>query len=168
MPIYVRIEKIDGTVQEKTHKKWISVDSCDFEVVREVTEGTGAAKNREFKAPVVSVINFSTKVDDTTGWLGKWAMGEPSKGTVQVDMVRTGEDGYLPYIQYKLAACILSKFDFSADDSPEEKGSVSFSLSFLSIEIKFTQFNEDGSSVAGPTTMYDLRTGTKSFVEKGE
>jgi type VI secretion system secreted protein Hcp len=165
MPIYVQIKGVEGTVQEKNHKKWLAVDSCDFEVVREVTEGTGAAKNREFKAPVVSVINFATKVDDSTGLLAKWSMGEPSKGTVLIDMVRTAEDGFLPYIQYRLAACILSKFDFSADDSPEEKGSVNFSLSFLSIEIKFTQYNEDQTSVAGPTTQYDLRTGTKSFVE---
>jgi type VI secretion system secreted protein Hcp len=161
MPIYVQVADVKGTVTEKNYKDWISVDSCDFEVQREVTEGTGAAKNREWKSPVVNAINFAKKADDATGGLAKWACGEPSKGKVVIAMVRTGDSGAQAYLVYTLQACILSKYSFSADDNPEEKGTEEFSISFLEIEMKFTEFDEEGTAGGPVIFTYDLATGAK-------
>lgn len=168
MPIYVKIPGITGTVKEANHKGWISVDSCDVEVVREVSEGTGAAKNRETRAPVVGVYNFAKKVDDSSGGLAKWSIGEPSKGIVEIHFLKTGEAGFDAYLSIKLAQCILSKYECSADDSAEEKGSENFSISYLSIETKFQQYGEDGKAEGGPDiTAYNLRNGKAEWVAIG-
>lgn len=168
MPIYIKIPGITGTVKEDGHKGWLSVDSCDFEVTREISEGTGAAKNRELRAPVVSAYNFAKKVDDSSGGLAKWSIGEPSKGIVEIHYCKTGAAGFETYLAIKLAQCILSKYEVSTDDSPEEKGTENFSISYLSIEMKFQQYDEAGSAEGGPDiTAYNLRNGKAEWVAIG-
>ena len=58
MPIFLKVPNIKGTVHDAgpDFNDCILIESCDIEVTREVTEGTGAAKNREFRAPVISAI----------------------------------------------------------------------------------------------------------------
>jgi type VI protein secretion system component Hcp len=168
MPIFVKIPnvpkvgEITGTAQWKG-AKYINCDSCEFEIEREMTEGTAAAKNREWKAPQITALSFNKKIDDSSGALAAWSVGGGSpSGDIEVHMVRTGgKEGYEAYLVYKIKFGIISHFAQTFDDSPEEKGTEEFTISFLEIEIVFNQFNEDGSQQAnaGGKGYYNLAEG---------
>jgi type VI protein secretion system component Hcp len=169
MPIFLKVPNIKGTVHDAgpDFNDCILIESCDIEVTREVTEGTGAAKNREFRAPTLSAINLNKKIDDASGDVAKWSVGGGAPGDALLYMVKQGGlNGYVPFMKFTMAAPILSKYSISVDDSPEEKGTEEMSISFLSIKIEFFEFDSAGGE--SPTKKseggYDLRTGKAGFV----
>jgi hypothetical protein len=143
-------------------KNLFHVDSIEFDVEREVLEGTGAMRNREWKAPTVNAASLSRKVDNVSGPLVQWSVGGGASN-VAVYMVKSGsaDKGFLVYMEYLLEKCILKKYEISGDDSPEEKGSENLELSFTAAHIRFTQFDEANKQLGSPNASnFDLGKGT--------
>ena len=82
MPIYMKVDGVDGSVTAAGHEKWIELDSAQMGVNRHVTEATGRGTNREASAPSVSEIVITKPLDcASTGLfrLSLWGEGKKVK-----------------------------------------------------------------------------------------
>jgi type VI secretion system Hcp family effector len=153
----------NGTVKwGKKKDGLINIDSCEVEVERELLEGTGAAKNREWKSPTVGPIALTKKVDNVTGILSQWAVMGGSCDCKIYFCKSGGKDGYVEYLVWTLYDVILCHYQLSADDNAEEKGTEEISFSYLKLRVDYQEYDEDGkaSSTAKSNREVDLETAT--------
>src|SRR5262245_49648230 len=131
MPIYMKIDGIDGSVTAEGHKKWIELESCQLGVNRHVTNATGRGTNREASAPAVSEIVVTKYLDCSSTGLFKLALwGEGKK--VNIDFTKTDQNKFENYLQVELENTLISSYSNSGHggtghDRPMESMSLNFS-----------------------------------------
>jgi type VI secretion system secreted protein Hcp len=155
MPIYMKIDGIDGSVTAEGHQKWIELNSCQLGTNRHVTNATGRGTNREASAPAVSEIVVTKMTDESSTNLFRESLWGEGK-TVKIDFCTTDKDKFEPYMQLELENTLISSFSMSSGgDRPME----SLSLNFTKIT-----FNNIGMGAANETGQpdraeWDLATG---------
>jgi type VI secretion system secreted protein Hcp len=142
MPIYMKVEGIDGSVTAAGHEKWIELDSAQFGVNRHITNPTGRGTNREAAVPAVSEIVITKHTDDASTSLFRAALyGEGKK--VKIDFCKTDKDKIEPYLQIELENTLVSSYSVSGQgghgvvhNRPEESMTLNFTkISYHSIHM---------------------------------
>ena len=154
MPIYMKIEGIDGAVTAKGHEKWHECDSFQFGITRAITMAVGRGANREASAPQVSEMMFTKRLDESTALLFQaCSYGQTKK--VEVDFVTTYKEKLDVYLQYKLTDAVITNYQISgAGDRPME----SLSLNFTKIEMAYTGADAKMKQGSAMRASYDLST----------
>ncbi|MEP6850334.1 MAG: type VI secretion system tube protein Hcp [Acidobacteriota bacterium] len=151
MPIYLRMDGVNGGVMREGHVEWIELESCQLGVQRTVTSSSGRGTNREMKVPSVSEIVATKSQDNASTALSRQALAGAGK-KVTIDFVNS--DG-TTYLSLELEGVLISSFNVGGhrgvrSDRPME----SFSLNFTKITStakpvappsgeKHTMFNTD-------------------------
>lgn len=160
MPIYMKIKGLDGSVTAEGYEKMISLSSAEFEVTREMQQGVGRGRNRSWTAPLVEKIVCNKLVEDASGKMFAWSLGaRPAEDEVIIHFVKLGDEEWVPYMKWTLYNVILASLTVNVDDSPEEKGTEDFSLSYLRIKTEFFETSEDEKVGAPIPHIYDITKG---------
>ncbi len=157
MPIYMKIDGIDGKVTAKDHEKWIEVDSIQWGVSRAISSAVGAAKDREASQPSISEMNVMKDMDETSPHIFTEACIGKSK-KVKIHWCGTNNNKIQTFMEYELEDCIVSGYSVSASG---EQSSESLSLSFNKLTMKFTPHDNTGRALSPIPTGYDMVTGKK-------
>jgi type VI secretion system secreted protein Hcp len=135
MPIYMKIDGIDGSVTAAGHEKWIELDSAQVGTSRHITNATGRGTNREASAPSVSEIVVTKTLDcASTGLFRLSLWGEGKK--VKIDFCKTDKDKIEPYLQIELENTMVSSYSVSGhggSDTTHTRPMESLALNFVKI-----------------------------------
>jgi type VI secretion system secreted protein Hcp len=153
MGIYMKVTgtstPITGDATEDGHQKWVTIDSIQFGVGRNITARTGGSAVREFSAPSLSDITLTKPLDAASGGIFRESVTGNTGGTYQIDVTGTGQ-GSQVLLSYQLTGTMIANYHISSGgDRPME----SFSLNFTKIQVTFSPV---GGSPA--VTYYDLST----------
>ena len=72
MPIYMKIDGINGEVTAAGYEKWIDVGSLQFGVGRAISTPVGGGSKREAGHPSISEITLSKTFDNSSIELFGW------------------------------------------------------------------------------------------------
>src|SRR5437868_7124950 len=112
MPIYMKIDGVDGSVTATGHEKWIELQSCQLGTNRHVTNATGRGVNREASVPSVSEIVVTKDLDCASTNLFRLSLwGEGKK--VKIDFCKTDKDKFEAYLQLELDNVLISNYTVS-------------------------------------------------------
>jgi len=157
MPIYMKIDGIDGKVTEKDHEKWIEVDSIQWGVSRSISSAVGSAKDREASQPSISEVNVIKDMDEASPHIFTEACVGKSK-KVQIHLCGTSSNKIQTFMEYELEDGIVSGYSVSASG---EQSSESLSLSFNKLTMKFIPHDNTGRALSPIPAGYDMVTGKK-------
>lgn len=158
MPIYMKIDGIDGAVTEASHDKWIDCSSLQWGSARSIASTTGSTRNREASQPSISEVNITKEMDEASPYLFLESVVGKGK-TVNIHMVQTGGGGELEtYMEYDLENCLVSNYTVSSGgDRPIEN----VALSFTKLVMRYIPTAMDRSNEAQIPAGYDMSTAKK-------
>jgi type VI secretion system secreted protein Hcp len=155
MPIYMKIDSINGEVTAAGYEKWIDVSSLQFGIGRAISTPVGGGSKRESGHPSISEITLSKQFDTASIDLFSWSTAGASK-LVKIDMVQTGDkDKVSAYLHFELTNTLISGYSMS---SGGDKPSESLSLNFTKITEKYIPYDSDNKAGQPIVKGYDLTT----------
>jgi type VI secretion system secreted protein Hcp len=157
--IYVKVDGIDGDVQEGEHSKWIRAETLDFEVNQAIEMKTGAGGARVFGPPSISEIRFTKVPDTATAKLFQEACSSQGKAKKVEIHVTATDNAMKPYLQYTLENCLVASFStITKGDRTQEE----VRLAFTKIEVKFTPYDDAHSSGSPVAASFNVATAAVS------
>ena len=162
MPIYMKIDGVDGSDTAAGHEKWIELESCQLGAHRNVTSASGRGVNREASAPSVSEIVVTKTQDCASTGLFKLSLWGEGK-SVKIDFCKVDKDKFEPYLQLELENVLISSYNVSghggdASGRPME----SLSLNYTKVTFVTTQMDSANKTAKPERAMYDLAAGKGS------
>lgn len=158
MPVYLKIEGIDGNVTAKGHEKWIDIDTIQWGVGRAISSAIGTSADREASKPSISEVTLSSQMSAASPAIFTEAcVGKSKKATIH--LCTTGTDSIDTYMEYELEDCMVS--GYSVSGSGDTRPSESYSLSFTKMMMKFIPYDKAGKPMSPIPAGYDMVTGTK-------
>ncbi len=145
--------KGDSTVAE--HTDWITVDSLQWGVNRNISRSGGGA-DRDTSNPVFSEVVLTKSIDIASTELWRQAVCGDSLGIATIDFIQTsGPDSKVQvYYQVKLHDAIVSSYNEGSGGGTRPHESIT--INFTKIERKFNQFPVGGSPTEGEVKNWDL------------
>lgn len=157
MPIYFKMDGIQGDATQEQHVKWMDIQTMHWNVSRNVNTLAGAANNREASEPAISEVTLTKVSDSSTTKLFQAACTGNTGVTAIIDMVSTSNPGNT-YIQYTLTNAIIASYTVgSSGDRPTE----SITLNFTKMELTYTPLDEKNQPTSAMRASYDVATATK-------
>jgi type VI secretion system secreted protein Hcp len=156
MPIYMKIDGVDGDVTAEKHEKWISLHSVQWGSSRSVST-SGEVAHRTKSAVHVAEVVVTKDRDSSSGKLWRENL-LPEGKTVQIDWVTQSQGGDAIYQTLKLTNGMVSAYSQSshADGKPLEQ----ISLNFTEIELTAYELPKEGVKPAKPFVQsYNLSKG---------
>jgi type VI secretion system secreted protein Hcp len=161
MPIYLKVQGIDGEATEDQHKKWIEATSVNSPVARRVPEGSFGNDAKSKGALTFGNIEMSRKVDSSTIPLAKNAALGTIYTTVEIHVTTPLTDGEKNLIEYKLTNAIIVSHDVSVTamgGGSSQSMDEHLSLNFSKIEWKYRKYKDDGGADGVVDGWYDRPT----------
>jgi type VI secretion system secreted protein Hcp len=156
MPIYMKIDGVDGDITAENHEKWIDVLSVSWGSSRAVAT-SGDANHRTKSAVQMREVVVTKERDSASGKIWREQLMNEAK-TVTLDWVSQSQGGQTIYQSMKLTAALVSSFTSSghANDKPVE----TISLNFTEIECTFYDMAKEGTKASKPFVQsYNLSKG---------
>lgn len=154
MAIYLKFGNVKGNVTADGFAGQIALNTARFHVARKVSMETGNLSNRESTKPALSVVTVTKDADSSVAALLKETLAGSAGQEAIITFARTG-DKVQEFLSYKLADCIISYYDISADKDgvPTEI----LQLSFSALEVSYK--DRDASNKAGnpQRVAYDIK-----------
>ena len=159
MPIYMKIDGVDGSVTAAGHEKWIELDSAQLGVNRHVTSPTGRGANREAAVPAVSEIVVTKNLDCASTTLFKLSLwGEGKKTTI--DFCKTDKDQFEKYLSVELENTLISSYSVSGTGGDSnERPMEALALNFTKITYSTTAMDPANKTAKPDRGMWDLGQG---------
>ncbi len=158
MTTYMKIDGIDGDVTAKGHENWISLNSIDFSVKRQLSTDPGRISDRESSRPSISEITINKKMDKSSPLLfGESCVGK-AKPQVTIHLCQT-DSNLSPYAEITLNNVIVSGYSLATasggygESAPQEH----ISLSFDKIEVRYTPYDSQNNAQSPIPAGYDLK-----------
>lgn len=152
MPIYMKIEGIDGDVTAEGHDKWIEVLSFHWVVSRNIGTPTGRAAERETAAPSISDVVVTKYMDKSSPHLFTEAcVGKGKK--VEIHLCKTAADKLETYMEYTLTNALVSNYRV---ETSGERPIESVGLNFTKVETKYIPWKPDHTADSPIPAGYDL------------
>ena len=155
MPIYMKIDGVDGSVTEADHTGWVELNSFQWGVGRGISTPVGSAANREASLPSISEIVVTRQMDKASSNLFDLSVSDATGKAVQIDFVQTatGGSGNIVYLHYELENALISGYSLSSGgNDPSE----SISINFTKISQKWTDYDAANQNPTPTVKGYDL------------
>ena len=155
MHIYMKVDKITGSVTDSKYKGWIELESFNLGVNCTSKMVTGKMSDRQFSLPEFLAPCFTKKIDQSSGALFDCATS--GKVISQVTIEITGDKS--DCLQYTLSEVMITSRNIEAFNGAGvmESGT----LSYTKISESYTHTNSDGRSQTPFTAGYDLKEAKK-------
>ena len=155
MAIYLKFGNVKGNVTADGYAGQMAVRMLTFGVRRNVSMEAGNLSNRESSKPALFQITITKMADNSVAALFKEAVTGSAGQEATLSFVRTGTDKVQEFMTYKLAHCIISKYQIYApsDEDPVEL----LSLSYSAIEVSHTDHDASNKSGNPQRVSYDVK-----------
>jgi type VI secretion system secreted protein Hcp len=156
MPIYMKVDDVEGDVSAQSHDKWIALHSVQWGSSRNVST-SGEADHRTKSAVHVHEVVVTKDRDSASGKLWRLQLMNDAK-TVQIDWTTQSQGGEAIYQSLKLTNALASSFSQTghADGKPLEQ----LSFNFTQIELTAYYMAKEGTKTSKPFVQtHNLSTG---------
>ncbi len=155
MSIFMLYEGIKGESSDQNHKDWIDITAWKFDIARAITSATSTRGDRESSNAEIGDLIVTKHTDSSTPKL----FIESCCGTgkdVTLHLTKTGAgSGADVYMEIILKNALISKFSLAGTDKSSKRPQEAISISFVEIEIKYIQYDEDGNATAPVAVGFD-------------
>jgi type VI secretion system secreted protein Hcp len=152
MPVYLKIQGIDGQATEDNHKQWIEATSMSSPLARRTPDGAFGNDAVQRGSLVFGNIHISRKVDSSSIPLARQTALGKVYDTVDLHVTTPLTDGEKNLIEYELSNAILVSHGIDvAHDGTSQTLHENLEINFSKIKWtykKYTNGKADGS-VAG-------------------
>jgi type VI secretion system secreted protein Hcp len=157
VPIYLKIDGVEGTVTEDSHKNWIELESFQWGVGRGISTPVGRASDREASMPSISEIVVSKIMDKASINIFDLSLSDAKGKKYEIDFVKTATSAggkNETFLHYELENCLISAYSLSsgASSAPAE----TISLNFTKITEKYVDYGPTNADGKGVTKGYDV------------
>ncbi|MBS7697294.1 MULTISPECIES: type VI secretion system tube protein Hcp [unclassified Chelatococcus] len=147
MSIYLKHDKIKGSVTNPEFKGALELTSVEWGVGRYIGQKVGNSANREAGEATISEVHIRRKVDGSSPTLFEHASKIKDAFKVELIFISSGNSTYL---RIELENAMLSSYSFTGrGDSEDEEN---FSISFTKMEYKYITRgadNKPGTNIVG-------------------
>ena len=153
MPIYMKFEKIDGSVTAAGYEKWIELSSFQWGAGRAIGSAQRTASGREASEPSLSEITVTKQMDISSPKFFSESVASELNNKVSIEFTTTTKNDVERFLKYELEDVGLSGYSVSAGSEgiPTE----SLTLNYTKITETFTGM--DPATKGTPETVgYDL------------
>ena len=145
---------VKGDASDAAHKNWIHLESCDFGVIRNVTQESGNPK-RNVGTPAISKIKISKRMDSATpGAFLESLTGSGQNATIHFCQGADGSNLQV-FMEYKLENAIISHYNVKA-----ARGSKivheNITISFTTIKTVYTPYDTTGRKGTPMASGYNI------------
>jgi type VI secretion system secreted protein Hcp len=159
MPVYMKIEGIEGMATESNHGKWIEASSLSSPLARRTPDGAYGNDAIQKGSLVFGNIHLSRKVDSSSIPLARQTALGKVYDTVDIHVTTPLVDGEKNLIEYKLSKAILVSHGIDvAHDGTSQSLHETVEINFSKIEWNFKKYKNDGSADGNVTGWYDRPT----------
>lgn len=159
MPIYMKVDGIDGSTTAVGYEDWITVDAVQWGSQRAIST-SGEVGNRAKSALAMSEVSVSKRADKSSGplWQEHLKAGTGESKTVEFQWLVTGANGQLSVFQkMKLENALISSFSTSSTSDDRARELISFN--FTRIECTYHDMEQHGTKTSKPfVASYNLST----------
>lgn len=160
MPIFFKIQNLEGEVSAKGHEKWSEAHSLNFQVSRNIQTKAGSTASREAARPAITEIELHKAVDKISPHLFLESCIGKAK-TIVIDLCKS-TDTLSTFVQYTLNNAIINHYAVEIDSehhqlSPREK----IRINFDKIEMKYIPYDIKNNPGSPIPVGYDLRSADK-------
>ena len=145
---------VKGDATDGAHKNWIHLNSCNFGVMRNVTQESGSPK-RNVGTPSISSIKVTKKMDSATpGAFLESLTGSGQNATIHFCQGADGSNLQV-FIEYKLENALISNYSVSAEHG-ENVVTESLTISFTTMKTVYTPYDTTGKKGTPMASGYNI------------
>ncbi len=162
MPIYMKLDGIEGQVTSKGFEKQVQLHSMQLGTNRHVATSTSHSASRETSAPNVSEIVITKDQDAASIKLFDASLhGEGKKCILSV--TKTSQDGKSEqaYLIVTLENTLVSSYSMSGHGDGSQRPMESLSLNFTKIELKYLESDDKNKAAKPQIATWNLAAGIK-------
>jgi type VI secretion system secreted protein Hcp len=160
MPIYMKVDGIDGSTTAHAFDGWITVDTVQWGSSRPIST-SGEVSGRAKSALSMSEVIVGKKADKSSGplWQEHLKAATSDGKTVEFQWLVTTSTGQLRAFQkMKLENALISSFNTSSTSTDRANEMISFN--FTKIECTYLDMEQAGTATSKPfVASYNLSTG---------
>ena len=133
---------VKGDATDAAHKNWVRLNSCLFDVIRNVTQESGNPK-RNVGTPSISTLKLTKKMDSATpGVFLESLTGSGQNATIHFCQGADGSNLQV-FMEYKLENALISNYAVEADEENEEVYE-HVTVSFTTMKTVYTPYDATG------------------------
>lgn len=161
MSAFLFIEGVTGEASDPSYKGWIDIARWKWGVSRNITSNTSTQGDRESSNATIGDLTITRFMDKaTTKLFIEAACGRGKE--IKLVQTKTGTgNGTDTFIEYTLDNSIISDYNVKAINRSGARPNEEIKISFVSVEVKYTPYDEDGNAQAPIAVGFDTATNTK-------
>lgn len=161
MSIFLNYEGIKGESSDSNHKDWVDITGWTFDIERAITSATSTRGDRESSNAEIGDLLLTKHTDSSTPkFFIESCCGTGKNATLHFTKSGAGS-GADVYMEIILKNALISKFSIAGNDKDVNRPQEAISISFVEIEVKYIQHDEDGNAMAPVAVGFDTATNAK-------
>lgn len=161
MSIFLNYEGIKGESSDSNHKDWIDISDWKFDVKRAITSATSTKGDRESSNAEIGDLILSKYTDSATPKIFiESCCGTGKNATLHLTKTGAGS-GADVYMEINLKNALISQYSVAGNDKSAKRPQELIGISFVDIEIKYTQYDEDGNAMSPVAVGFDTASNIK-------
>ncbi len=161
MSIFLNYEGIQGEASDKNHKGWVDINDWKFDVKRAITSATSTRGDRESSNAEIGDLLISKYTDSSTPkFFIESCCGTGKNATLHLTKTGAG-DGADVYMEINLKNALISQYTVAGTDKSGKRPQELIAISFVDIEIKYIEHDNDNNAVQPVAVGFNTATNTK-------
>ncbi|MGH1487171.1 MAG: Hcp family type VI secretion system effector [Cellvibrionaceae bacterium] len=161
MSAFLYIDGVPGEVSDVNFKGWLDIRGWGWGTQRNITSNTSTQGNRESANAVITDLTIRRSMDKATPKLFiETCCGRGKE--VKLVQTKTGTgNGADIFIEYTFHNALISNYQVVANANNPARPIEELTISFVELDVKYTQYDEDGNAEAPIAVGFNTATNIK-------
>lgn len=161
MSIFLRADGITGESSDRNHPGWIDIFTLEWSLQRNITAASSTRNDRESSNARFLEMELTRFMDAATPQLMLEACCGRGR-TLEIHLTKTGSGtGGDTFAAYLLKNALISHYEVKAAAQHVIRPIERLRISFTTLELRYTPFDQDGRALAPISTGFDTTTNQK-------
>jgi type VI secretion system secreted protein Hcp len=161
MSAFLYIEGVPGEVSDANFSGWLDIRGWGWGTQRNITSNTSTQGDRESANATIKDLTIRRFMDKATPKLFIEACCGRGK-EIKLVQTKTGTgSGADVFIEYTFRNALISNYEVKANTKSPARPSENITISFVDLDVKYTQYDEDGNPEAPVAVGFNTATNTK-------
>jgi type VI protein secretion system component Hcp len=161
MSVFLYIEGVPGEVSDANFTGWLDTRGWSWGTKRNITSNTSTQGDRESANAIITDLTIRRRMDKATPKLFIEACCGTGK-KIKLVQTKTGTgNGADVFIEYTFHNALISNYQIEANTKSPTRPYEEITISFIELDVKYTQYDEDGNPEAPVAVGFNTATNTK-------
>lgn len=160
MAVFAKYDGIDGEATDANHDRWIDVLSAEWGAHKPSGGATGQSRRRG--AAIVEDFNLTIGYDKAAPKLQEKCLRGEIIPKLEIELTATYGGARATYLKYELKNVMITSYHVNASGNDEAgPPTVVVGNNFEEIKVRYTEYDDAGSSKGNVETTYKVGKGKK-------